>query len=71
MYTACHGSSVHGILQARILEVGGHSLLQLIFLTQGLNLGLLHCGLILYHLNQWGNPSFSLFRSFISLQEWM
>ena len=71
MYTACHGSSVHGIPQAGILEVGGHSRLQLIFLTQGLNLGLLHCGLILYHLNQWVNPSFSLFRSIISLQEWM
>ena len=30
------GSSVHGILQARILEVGCHSLLQGIFLTQGI-----------------------------------
>ena len=30
------GSSVHGILQARIL-VGSHSLLQGIFLTQGSN----------------------------------
>ena len=36
------GSSVHGILQARIL--GSHSILQGIFLTQGSNLGLLHCG---------------------------
>ena len=33
------GSSVHGILPARILEwVGSHSLLQGIFLTKGLNL---------------------------------
>ena len=85
------GSSVHGVLQARILEwvlpfsppgdlpdpgiepgspalqadsllpeprgnpknsgVGSHSLLQGIFLTQGLNLGLLHCRQILYHLS--------------------
>ena len=34
-------SSVHGILQARILEEDCHSLLQGIFLTQGLNPGLL------------------------------
>ena len=33
------GSSVHGILQARILE---YFLLQVIFPTQGLNQGLLH-----------------------------
>ena len=37
------GSSVHGILQVRMLEgVGYHSLLQGIFPTQGLNLDLLH-----------------------------
>ena len=40
-------SSVHGILQARILECG-HSLFQGIFATQGLNPGLLHCRQILY-----------------------
>ena len=32
------------------------SLLQGIFLTQGLNLGLLHCRQILYHLNHQGGP---------------
>ena len=32
--------------------VGSHSRLQGIFLTQGLNLGLLHCRQILYHLSQ-------------------
>ena len=40
------GSSVHGILQARILEWVCHALLQGIFLTQGRNprlLFLLHC----------------------------
>ena len=36
------GSSVHGILQTRILE-WVTILLQWIFLTQGWNLGLLHC----------------------------
>ena len=30
------GSSVHGILQARILECGCHFLLQGLFLTQGI-----------------------------------
>ena len=39
------------ILQARILEWVAHSLLQGFFLTQGLNLGLLHCGQILCHLS--------------------
>ena len=33
-----------------------HSFLQGIFPTQGLNLGLLHCRLILYHLNCQGSP---------------
>ena len=37
--------------------VGSHSLLQGIFLTQGLNLGLLHCRQILYHLSHRGSPS--------------
>ena len=43
--------TVHGILQARILEWVATPLLQGIFLTQGLNLGLLHCKHILYHLS--------------------
>ena len=40
-----------GILQARILGVGCHSLFQGIFLAQGSNLGFLHCRQILYHLS--------------------
>ena len=50
-------SSVHRILQAGILEwilgeyQGSHSLLQAIFLTQGLNLGVLDCKQIIYHLS--------------------
>ena len=49
------GSSVHGILQATILEGGAHFLLQ-IFPTQGSNPGLLHCKQILYHLSHQGSP---------------
>ena len=36
--------------------VGSHSLLQAIFLMQGLNRGLLHCRQILYHLSYQGSP---------------
>ena len=36
--------------------VGSHSLLQGIFLTQGLDLGLLHCRRILYCLSHHGGP---------------
>ena len=35
--------TVHGILQARILELGSRSLLQGVFPTQGLNPRVLHC----------------------------
>ena len=42
------GSSVHGILQTRVLEWGA------IAFSQGLNPGLLHCRQILYHLSQQG-----------------
>ena len=42
------GSSVHGILQARILGWVAIFLLQGIFLTQGLNPALLHFRQILY-----------------------
>ena len=49
------GSSVHGILQARILE-WVHFLLQGIFPTQGLNSVPLYCRRILYHLSHQGSP---------------
>ena len=54
------GCSVHGILQARILEWQEYSrqeyysLLQGIFPTQGWNPGLLCCRQILYHLSHQG-----------------
>ena len=55
------GVSVHGIFQARILEWGAVPLLQGIFLTQGLNLGLLHCRRVLYCLSHQGSPFFFIF----------
>ena len=48
-------SSVHGILQARILEWGSHCLLAGIFPTQGPKLGLPHNRQILYHLSHQGS----------------
>ena len=45
------GSSVRGILQARLLEWVAISLLQGILPTQRLNPGLLHCGQIPYQLS--------------------
>ena len=52
------GSSVCGILRARILRWVSHCLLQGIFSTQGSNLGLLHCRQTLYHLSHQGSPGF-------------
>ena len=53
------GSSVHGTLQARILEWGAISFSRGIFPTQGLNPSLPHCSQILYQLGhrearKWG-----------------
>ena len=51
------GSSVHGILQARILEWIAIPFSRGIFLTQGSNLGLLHCWWVLYCLSHQGRPT--------------
>ena len=48
------GCSVHGMLQAKILEWVAISYSRGIFLTQGSNLGLLHWRQILYHLSHQG-----------------
>ena len=45
------GSSVHGDSPGKNIGVGCHYLLQSIFPTQGLNLGLVHCRRILYQLS--------------------
>ena len=50
------GSSVHGILQARILEWAAISFSRGIFLTQELNLGLRYCRQIPYQLSHQGSP---------------
>ena len=50
------GSSVHGDSPGKNTGVGCHALLQGTFLTQGSNLGLLHCRQILYNLNHQGSP---------------
>ena len=50
------GSSVHGLLQARITGVASHPLLQEIFPTKGSSLGLLSCRQILYRLSHQGSP---------------
>ena len=49
------GSSVHGISWAKDTAMGCRFLLQGIFPTQRLNLGLLHCRQILYHLSHEGS----------------
>ena len=49
-------SSVHGDSLGKKTGVGCHDLFQGIFLTQGLNPGLLHCRQILYHLSCQGHP---------------
>ena len=49
------GSSVHGILQVRILECVTIPFSRGTFPTQGSNLGLLNCKQILYHLSHQGS----------------
>jgi len=50
------GSSVHGILQARILEWLAIPFSRGILLTQGSNPGLLHCSPVFYWLSHQGSP---------------
>ena len=52
------GSSVHGSSPGKNTGVSSHALLQGIFLTQGSNLGILHCRHILYHLSHQEGPIF-------------
>ena len=50
------GSSVFGILQARLLEWFAISFYMGIFPTQGLNSGFLHCRQVFYYLIHQGSP---------------
>ena len=61
------GSSVRGILQARILEWG--SLLRGVVPSQGSNPGLPHCRRVLHHLSQQGSPMTGLGSPSCILQE--
>ena len=58
------GSSVHGILQAKILEWVAIP----IFLTQGLNPKLPHCRPILYQLSHQGSPNLETNRASVATQ---
>ena len=61
---------LHGLQTSRLLcpwnspgmntGVGSHALLQGIFPTQALNLSLLHCRQVLYHLSHQGSPRLSI-----------
>ena len=54
----------------KITRVGNHSLLQGIFLTQGSNLGLLHCQQILYHLNHEGSSLMYIDLMINDIEKW-
>ena len=54
------GSSVHGNSPSKNTGVNCHSLLQRIFLTQRLNLGLLHFRQILYCLSHLRSPEVTI-----------
>ena len=57
--------TVHGILQARILEwVAAPFSLGWIFPTQELNPGLLHCRQILYQLSYQGSPILNMLKMY-------
>ena len=55
-WTAAHPTHLSWDFPSKNTGVGGHSLLQGIFPTQGSNLGLLPCREILYHLSHQGSP---------------
>ena len=64
-------SSVHGILQARIMEWAAISFSAGIFLTRGSKPSLLHCRRILYHLSPQGSPLFPVVIQKVSLFSWI
>ena len=64
------GSSVHRILQARILEWVVIPFSSGIFLTQGLNPGLLHCRKILYCLSHQGSPDTNFGKILFNQLQW-
>ena len=65
------GSSVPGILQARILEWVAISFFKEIFPTQGWNPGLPHCRQMLYHLSHQGSLSLKIMNSNYYTQQYI
>ena len=63
------GSPVQGIFPGKNTGVGCCFLLHRIFSTQGLNLGLLHCRQILYHLSYQGSPIIEDWNAKVGSQE--
>ena len=63
------GSSVHGILQERILEWVAIAFSRGIFQIQGSNLDLLHCRQILYCLSHQGSPNPLYSKEFYYIRE--
>ena len=61
--------TVHGILQARILEWVAFPFFKGVFPTQGSNAGLPHCRQILYQLSHQGSPK-GTYTSIIQTQKW-
>ena len=55
MVCSSPGTYVHGIFLGKNTGISSHSLVQEIFPSQGLNLGLVDCRQILYHLRQKGS----------------
>ena len=60
--------TVHGILQARILECVAFPFSRGIFPIQGSNLGLLHCRWVLYQLSHKGSPKRHIYGSLSNCQ---
>ena len=69
MYCRPPGSSVHGILQARILEWVAIVFSRGIFQIQGSNLDLLLCRQILYSLSHQGSPNPLYSKEFYYIRE--
>ena len=71
MHCSPPGFSVHGDSPGKNIGVGCHALLQGIFLTQGLNPGLLHCRKILYHLSHHAHRNYEVEGSgYMKVQIW-
>jgi len=62
-WTVAHQTPLSLVFYSKNTGVGCHFLLQGIFLTQGSNLGLLHCRWVLYCMSHQGSLKYSLNKS--------